>query len=277
MNSAIIHVLRNAGSFTRNSQRGGMQHGTRNPVPHSTTHASPKMKEDGWLFEHNGYTAQLCCSTESKEIAYHLRYRAYRNAGAIAPSSDRMTFDKFDEQPNSRTHLIWYQGKPVASVRSCIWSDRYPNHPTESTTVFRKEIVRCVGLKSNILESAHFVTAPEITGRDSFYAQLLLFRLQDLSSRFDDCPMIITAVQERHIPFYKRVLGFRTISMPRSIDWIDTDLVLLRTRQEEGRQLAVLRGMPECTDDDVQRYYQCASGQLIPASNSTSTADPSIS
>ena len=97
------------------------------------------MNDKGWLFEQNGFTAQLCCTPESLETAYRLRYRAYRNHNAIELSSDGMTRDFFDEQRNTRTHLIWFEGNPVATVRSSIWSPRYKNLPTESTTVFRKE------------------------------------------------------------------------------------------------------------------------------------------
>jgi hypothetical protein len=212
------------------------------------------MNDKEWLFDYKGFKVQLCLTRESKEMAYRLRYRAYRHANAIPPSSERMLSDAFDDQPNTRTHLIWHDDKPIASVRSSIWSNRYGLLPTESTTVFRKEVARSVGMNEHILESAHFVIAPELESRESFYAQLMLYRIQDLSSRFDDCPVIMTAVQEHHVPFYERVLGFRRISMPKTLDWIEYKLVLLRTTLDESREFALKRGMPECTPEECRRY-----------------------
>jgi hypothetical protein len=118
-------------------------------------------------------------------------------------------------------------------------------------------------MKDNFIESAHFVTSPELDGRESYNAQIMLYRVQDLSSRFDDCSTIITAVQERHVSFYKRVLGFRQISLPKTLDWIDYELVLMRAPMEESREMAAKRGMPICTEADCTRYSHLCTAQLI--------------
>jgi len=262
MNTAFTQLTRHL-PFGRLAQKGTRQQRASASVFHIAEHSTPDMNDKGWLFELNGYTAQLCCTAESRKLAYQLRYKAYRNNHAIPMSPDGLTKDIFDEQHNSRTHLIWYKGKPVASVRSSIWSSRYGYLPTESTTVFRKEVKRYLGMKDNIIESAHFVTEPDLDGRESYNAQIMLYRVQDLSSRFDDCPMIITAVQERHVSFYKRVLGFRQISLPKSLDWIDYDLVLMRAPMEESRELAAKRGMPVCTEEECTRYKEICNTQLF--------------
>ena len=222
-------------------------------------HWDPHRFDDEMIFEHDGFYAQLCMTPESLDIAYELRYRAYRNAEAISPNTSRRTHDHFDEQPNTRTHLIWHQGKPVASVRSAIWSDRYNYLPTEGINAFRSAVESSLGLDGNILESCRYVTDPDFTGRKSLTAQLLLFRIQDLSSRYDDCSTIITAVRQRHVPFYERMLGFQTISESTRLDWIDAEIVLLATGQKESRQIVMKRGMPECSESEVNRYFELCS------------------
>lgn len=214
--------------------------------------------ESETLFTINGYTAQLCCSEESKEIAYGLRYRAYTDAKVIEENDAQLFSDDFDLLPNSRTHLIWYEGQPIASVRSCIWSEKYDWSAVESVHYFAKDIDQRIGLDKNILESSRYVVAPEIKGRASLYAQLLLFRAQDLSSQVDDCSYILTAVRERHVPFYKRMLAFEQISPAIKHSYIDLNIVLLMTTQEESRRIVTDKGMPPCERQEVEKY-----GELI--------------
>ncbi len=206
------------------------------------------------LFEVNGYIAQLCCGPESKKIAYQLRYLSYSSVKMIKPNAEKMLFDHFDALPNSRTHLIWYDGRPVATVRSSIWSSKYDWELTESIVPFKEELERNIGLKNNILESSRYAIAPHFKGRQSLFAQLLLFRIQDLSSYFEDCDHIITSVRENHVPFYERMLGFKKISNVWRYDWVDVPFVLLSTQQSESREKVTQRGMPACTAEERERY-----------------------
>lgn len=214
----------------------------------------PKRFQEEFLFEINGFVAQLCCSPESRELAFQFRYQAYLAAQLIQPNAEEKLKDMYDEQDNSRTHLIWYEGTPVASVRSSIWSAKYNWVTTESIDEFYGDIAAHVGLGYNILESCRFSLAPHFKGRKSLEAQLLLFRIQDLSSQFDDCQHVITAVRDKHVPFYERMLGFEVISAPKKVDWIKGDIVVMTTSQEESRELVTQKGMPPCTTEEVERY-----------------------
>ena len=112
------------------------------------------------LFTVNGYTAQLCCSEESKKTAYALRYRAYQNAGVIPENDSQLFFDDYDLLPNARTHLIWFEGRPVASVRSSIWSEKYKWTDVERIKYFQEDIEARIGLEKNLLESTRYVVYP---------------------------------------------------------------------------------------------------------------------
>ena len=208
------------------------------------------------LFTIKGFTAQLCCSQESKNAAYALRYDAYRSANIIPENEKKLFYDNYDLLPNARTHLIWHEGKPIASVRSMVWSEKYNWTTFESLKYFKKDIDRRIGLDQRILESSRFVVSPEISGRNSLFAQLLLFRAQDLSSQVDDCDYILTAVRAKHVPFYKRMLAFEQISEPLQHSFIDLNIVLLMTTQQESRRIVVEKGMPPCEDMEVSNYAQ---------------------
>lgn len=207
------------------------------------------------LFEVNGFTAEICLSPESRRIAYELRYRAYLDAGAIYPNDEEIVHDEYDDQPQSSIHLIWYEGKPVASVRSCIWSDEYEWRPIEAVAEYRNEIDASLGIKSRILESSRYVIDPSFQGRKSLFAQLLMFRIHALNSAVHGCTHIVTAVQEKHTPFYQRMLNFDPISEAKQVEWINYDrIVLLSTPRDKSLETALSRGMPAYTKQDVARY-----------------------
>ena len=206
------------------------------------------------LFCIDGFSAQLCCSPESKKIAQNLRYKAYLNAGLIEPNELELLKDAYDDQANTRIHLIWYENQAVATVRSCIWSAKYDWILTEGIQSFQKAIEQHIGLENNILESNRYAVSPEFSGRKSLRAQLLLFRIQDLNAQVEECQHIITLVREKHIPFYERMLGFEAISSPIHYEWAKSDVVCMRTTAEQGRNRIVKKGMPPCTLEDLERY-----------------------
>lgn len=209
------------------------------------------------LFEIKGFTAQLCCSDESKRIAYALRHKAYSHS-QVTPAVENkegLIYDQYDHLPNTRTHLIWYEGRPIASVRSGIWSEKYKWTDVESVSSFKTEIEQHIGLRQNMLESSRYVVDPDIKGRTSLTAQLLMFRIQDLSSQVDQCPYILTSVRQKHVPFYKRMLAFQQISDTIEHDLSTIGIVLLMTTQEESRRIVIEKGMPPCKQAEVDLYF----------------------
>lgn len=209
---------------------------------------------EGFLFEAAGFTAQLCLSQESLETAYRLRYRAYRSVDGIPENETEMATDGYDFQPNARTHLMWYEGKPVASIRSLIWSDRYQWHSTTSLDTFRDSIAREIGLDQRILESNRYVVDPDFNGRKSLTAQYLLFRIQTISCLFDHCRQVITAVRPKHIPFYRRLMNFEPISEETAVDGFQFKAVLLATPYKSRYVLAKNVSLAELQLEDLERY-----------------------
>ena len=83
-----------------------------------------------------------------------------------------------------------------------------------------------------------------------------MFRILDLCAQVDDCPHIITSVRQRHVPFYQRMLAFEQISEPIRHEWIKLDIVLLATSREKSREVVQSKGMPPCTQEEVERYAE---------------------
>lgn len=211
---------------------------------------------NGFIFENNGFTAQLCSNKASLRTAFDLRYRAYKHSGDEVNMDDKyqLFFDGSDFAPNSRTFLIWYEGKAVASVRSCIRSAKYDWAPIESMKYCEQDIRENLGSQSILLESGRYVVDPEFKGRKSIYAQILLFKVHAIVSLIDECSHIITMVRPRHIPFYERMLGFHQVSPIIPVPEFDLEIALLACPREKSLEVALNKGMPPYTKDEVARY-----------------------
>ncbi len=117
------------------------------------------------LFTVDGYTAEMCIEPESLKLAYQLRYEAYLAAGGIAPNPERQFTDPYDWQSNVRTYLIWYDGRPMASVRSLTYSAAYDWQLTSSIVLFDGVVADKLGEKTPVMESNRYVVDPQIKGR----------------------------------------------------------------------------------------------------------------
>ncbi len=218
---------------------------------------------EGFLFSESGFTAQLCRTEASKKIAYQLRYRAYRSVDGIPQNDLETAIDDYDAQPNARTHLLWYEGKPVASVRSLIWSDRYDWQSTTSLDTYRPAIDAKLGLNKRLLESNRYVVDPDFKGRKSLTAQYLLFRIQAVSCLFDHCEYVITAVREKHIAIYQRLMDFYPISDPMPVRGFQFKAVLLATPYASRHVLAKNASIAALQLEDFEQYISHLSTPLF--------------
>lgn len=209
------------------------------------------------LFETNGFVAEMCIEPESLTIAYNLRYRSYRSVDAIPVNDQQIFTDKYDAQENVRTYLIWHEGQPVASVRSLTWSATYNWAPTDSIVLFEEEIAQHIGLNTPVLESNRYVVDPEFKGRKSLMAQMLLFRIQAIGSRIDNCEYVITAVRPRHASFYKRFMNFEPISEELAIEQVAFPIQLLATPVASCDKLAESSSLAAFEAADLERYQRC--------------------
>lgn len=207
-----------------------------------------------FLFETKGFTAEMCMEPESLLAAYQLRYRAYRHAESIPPNDDQLFKDAYDDQANAKTFLIWHDNRAIASLRICIWSATYAWQSTEMIHFYPSDIQRHIGLDLPMQESCRYVVDPEIKGRVSLNAQLLMFRIHAIVSKVEGSKFILTGVRKKHSAFYQRMLAFKPLSEPRYVDWIDEDVVLLATPRDTSYETFLSKGGEPITQADCDRY-----------------------
>ena len=202
-----------------------------------------------------GFTMEVCMTEASKRTAYRLRYRAYLAVDAIPENPQRMLHDAFDASPNSRTFLVWFEGKPVATVRSCVYSDAYQWMKTEAVDYFAKDVYTQLGEQTRIVESNRFAVDPDFQGRQSLFARLLLFRAHGLNAGAHECAYIMTSVRSNHVKFYQRFLGLVPISTESCyVEWADAEVSLLANPADKCLGLILEKGMPPYDQDDIIDY-----------------------
>ena len=72
-----------------------------------------------------GLTARLALDDETRADAYAIRHASYLSGGYIEPQPGGIFSDADDLRPNSRTVVVYKEGRPVASVRRAPPSDAY--------------------------------------------------------------------------------------------------------------------------------------------------------
>lgn len=203
----------------------------------------------------NDFVLEVCTSTASLKAAFLLRYRAYLAVDAIGENEDGFLFDHYDSLPNARVFLVWYQGKAVATVRSCVYSERYNWIATEAVEYFRRDVFTQLGEGRRILESNRFAVDPDFQGRQSLTARLLLFRAHGLNASVHQCEYIMTSVRDNHIAFYQRFLGLNPISSEACyVEWADANVSLLANNAEDCLTAILKRGMTDYDQNDVRQY-----------------------
>lgn len=214
--------------------------------------------ENQILSIHNDFILEIAMSAQTKRLAFQLRYRAYRRANMIPENAEAMLYDDYDFQPNTRVFLVWYQGKAVATVRSCVYSDVYDWTPTEGVQYFQAELKQKLNKKRRLLESNRFAVDPDFQGRQSLFARLLLFQAHGMNAACHACEYIITSVQANHIAFYQRFLGLESISIEARQYWLDVQGYLLIGQAEQCLAAILKRGMPGYEQEDLERFAEHA-------------------
>ncbi len=219
----------------------------------------PTPFDDQVIYSQNDFILEVCMNQPSKRLAYQIRYRSYLEAGMIAENDDSLLYDKYDALASSRIFLVWYQGTPVATVRSSIYSDHYQWTPTEGVNYFSNDMMESLGAETPVLESSRFAVDPDFQGRQSLFARFLLFRAHGLNASLHKCAYITTAVRSKHLAFYKRFLNLNPISDNTcQIAWVDDEVYLLANRTDECLEAILKRGMPNYDAQDVFHYATCA-------------------
>ena len=207
------------------------------------------------LFSVDGLDVVLCATRTSRKRAYELRYRAYRASDAISANARAMFKDALDRTPNHRTFLVLDGGRPVATIRSAVYSPVYGWASTEAFLNFSSDIKKHLGANLRFLESNRFAVDPEYVSPRSSLAKMLCFRVHGLNAAAHGCDHVLTCVRTKHVPYFRRFLGMAPINAePKVVPWLGDSAMLISAPTQIAHRTAVNRGMPDYTDADVDAF-----------------------
>jgi hypothetical protein len=167
-----------------------------------------------------------------KADLYRLRYAAFRAAGWIAESDDRMFVDRYDALPST-----FADGACIGSLRLALGGTGYPSSTMPCQEQFPNE-VRDLGAM-RLVEFSRMAVEPSLSNRSfrtTLYASLVRAGLIVSAAAEIDCALI--AVHRRVAPFYQAMCGFQAIAKSDTYAGIaePTSFLALRFQDMEKRR-----------------------------------------
>src|ERR1700688_1281710 len=131
---------------------------------HHSGHESPQLRAVGSPRQ-TQYLARLALDRQTKEDAYRIRYDSYLASGFIEPNEPRLFQDHYDDLANCQTIVLYDQGVPLASVRTCTLASG-SGQRSPAMDVYPKEVSALLSQRSTIgvggrgIETTRLVRSP---------------------------------------------------------------------------------------------------------------------
>lgn len=176
----------------------------------ATTMAAATAERSADIFSRVEY--RLAQSAEDREAVYRLRYRAYLQEGAIEPNQSRLTYDAFDDAPNTWIFGVYFDGVLASSIRVSVASAKHPQSP--SVNVFPDVLEQHIAHGQVIVDPTRFVADPV---RQKGFPELPYFtvRLGYVACGHFHADLGLATVRAEHQAFYRRVFLQKTLAPPR--------------------------------------------------------------
>jgi N-acyl-L-homoserine lactone synthetase len=163
-------------------------------------------------------------SAEDREAVYRLRYTCYLQEQAIEPSPLGMLSDVYDDHPRTITFGIRLAGRIVASIRLHLLDGASPASPTFHA--FQDLVEPMLHPDEPIIDCSRFVVDRDAS-RSFPELVYVTLRVPITMAEAHGASTILAAVRVEHMPFYKRLLQFETISEPRAYHQLTKPLGLM--------------------------------------------------
>jgi hypothetical protein len=187
------------------------------------------------------YTARVALDPQTRRDAYKLRYDSYLAAGYIEPNESGIFQDAYDALPNCQTLVIYDDGLPAASVRTCTLAPGSGQRSPAADT-FPREVgallsqQSAIGIGSRGIETTRLVRSPAAENNQALV--FLLYRMAGYIGMTAHTQVLLACVRTNHAPFYKR-LGYEPVTEARAYPGLKCPMLLMsctRRRYDEIRR-----------------------------------------
>lgn len=181
---------------------------------------------------------RLAETPEDKDLIYALRYKAYLDAGLIAPNDAKRVSDHYDNAPNAWTFGIHIDGELCSALRiHVLTSDARMSYATE---LFGDILNPRLDRGEVFVDPARFVADPE---RQQRFPELpyLTVRLAYLACEYFNADSGLALVRAEHKAFYRRVFLQQTIAEPRAFPNVTRKVALMACDYRAVREPVMTR------------------------------------
>jgi hypothetical protein len=209
-------------------------------------------------------------SDEDREAIYRLRYRAYLQEGAIEPNPSQMTYDAFDDAPNTWIFGIHVDGGLASSIRVSVASPKIPTSP--SVNVFPDVLGHEVARGKVIVDPTRFVADP-VRQRGFPELPYLTVRLGYVACGHFHADVGLATVRAEHQAFYRRVFLQKTLAPPRMFPGLTKPVCLMAAHYPSVRD-RIFQRYPYFRSTDAERHRLFGSNSLIAGAGDPVTLQP---
>lgn len=193
---------------------------------------------------------RLAQSADDREAIYRLRYRAYLQEGAIEPNQSRLTYDAFDDAPNTWIFGVYFDGVLASSIRVSVASAKHPQSP--SVNVFPDVLEQEVAHGRVIVDPTRFVADPV---RQKGFPELPYFtvRLGYVACGHFHADLGLATVRAEHQAFYRRVFLQKTLAPPRMFPGLIKPVCLMAAHYPSVRE-RIFQRYPYFRSNEIEQH-----------------------
>lgn len=172
-------------------------------------------------FSCTGLEAQLVLNPNHANLAFRLRYNAYRSRDYIPTRTDHLFFDSYDKQTNFQTILIFKHGIEAATARVSVFDPNDTDsdqNKLQAMEIFDDKIeatisaLRLNGKYPRVMEIAKL--ARSLAFAKDINPIFGAYRAAGYLILHHDIDIVFSGVRTHHIPIYRR-FGFQQLTPPR--------------------------------------------------------------
>ncbi|MDE1468598.1 N-acyl amino acid synthase FeeM domain-containing protein [Aurantiacibacter sp. D1-12] len=171
----------------------------------------------------------LVVDARLKGAVAKLRYRAYRNAGAVGANGTGAIWEECDRDLNARTFAIVLEGIPLATIRVHVARSSCASSPC--CLVFPEIVAPWFAEGRAIIDSSCFCVEPELAQRFPALA-LAAVRIPVVLAQTFAPSWLVATPRRGHEGFYMRNFGGKRLAKSRPYPGRDRPLALVGNRME---------------------------------------------
>ncbi|MGL5736885.1 MAG: N-acyl amino acid synthase FeeM domain-containing protein, partial [Beijerinckiaceae bacterium] len=187
-------------------------------------------------------------TADDKEAIFRLRYNCYLREGAIAPNSQKILRDGFDDLPNVWIFGLYVQNELASTMRIHVASNLHRQSP--AMDVFSDILTPYLNSGRTVSDPTRFAADP-VLSREFPYLSYATVRLPWLACEYFGIDLGLATVRTEHAAFYRRLFSVQEMGEPRTYPGLRKPITMMGADYRAVRDKVVDR-YPFMTASAVQ-------------------------